>query len=553
MMYVKGLLAFVVGFAIYQTFRFIFTTSYHVYYGRALNEFKAGALSCELDRRLVEQLRIEIKEKDKLLKYRERVINRLRKTVKKLNETIEIGLQNVTISLANSSRQTSDEKDATMKLEKVSSISPSKSSSPTPFPPNIADKAAKSNRPCCIALKRMTDILRQYMEVTHQLKQQVSMYEHINVTEKMIKYVERNQHKVTTDQCMKHFRKQNVDKEKDFLYLSTDMKNVYEAIPVYTSPKQKVGTYGAKHRNMDLKAAMQWGLIQLRLHTKLPINSFGVTDGLFKTDALEGTRYLFKFKSNSGKLYKLSIIRPFGPYILDGKITEQTLKATELINVIVPLSGRTDRLDTFLTHFEKVCVKTNENVFLTVVIHGEGSSKEIKKKIQEFSKRTGFKMYDIVHRTEPFSRGRALHDGVIRWNGYKNVLLFFCDIDVTFNVAFLRRCRLNTEIGRNVYYPVLFSLYNPKIVYRKKKIRSELEMLQIDQETGTWRPLGYGMMCVYRPDYLKIGGFNLKIKGWGGEDNDLYNRYIWMYLLATLNPIYINVVDSCRIFFENRV
>ena len=34
------------------------------------------------------------------------------------------------------------------------------------------------------------------------------------------------------------------------------------------------------------------------------------------------------------------------------------------------------------------------------------------------------------------------------------------------------------------------------------------------------------MVCLHTRDYRSVGGFDLKIKGWGGEDVDLYTKHI---------------------------
>ena len=34
------------------------------------------------------------------------------------------------------------------------------------------------------------------------------------------------------------------------------------------------------------------------------------------------------------------------------------------------------------------------------------------------------------------------------------------------------------------------------------------------------------MTCQYRSDYLRVGGFDLNIEGWGSEDLGLYERLL---------------------------
>ena len=44
-------------------------------------------------------------------------------------------------------------------------------------------------------------------------------------------------------------------------------------------------------------------------------------------------------------------------------------------------------------------------------------------------------------------------------------LVFVVDVDVAWTTGFLSRCRRNARLGESIYYPILFSLYNPAVVY----------------------------------------------------------------------------------------
>ncbi|XP_014673644.1 PREDICTED: chondroitin sulfate N-acetylgalactosaminyltransferase 2-like [Priapulus caudatus] len=93
-------------------------------------------------------------------------------------------------------------------------------------------------------------------------------------------------------------------------------------------------------------------------------------------------------------------------------------------------------------------------------------------------------------------------------------------------VEFLQNCRLNAKIGRQVYYPVVFSQYNPDIVKAYSPEKYTKDLLDINKYTGMWLHYGFGMACMFGVDYRAVGGFRLDLAGWGGEDVDLYEKHV---------------------------
>ena len=186
--------------------------------------------------------------------------------------------------------------------------------------------------------------------------------------------------------------------------------------------------------------------------------------------------------------------------------------SNEIVNIIIPISNVNERLQEFMEKFENVFLKGKDYVHLVLVVYQE-NIQTVESTAEHYRSKYKSARITILKGEGTFSRAKALDYGMSTLKD--NDLAFFCDVDITVERSFTGRCRRNTIRGQRVFYPVVFKLYNSQYAYPHgpKPTRTH-----INRQNGHWFYYSYGMLCMYKSDYVAVGGLDTKITGWGLED-----------------------------------
>ncbi len=195
------------------------------------------------------------------------------------------------------------------------------------------------------------------------------------------------------------------------------------------------------------------------------------------------------------------------------------------IEFIVPLKDVNSRLYDFLEMYEDLCLRPREMCSLNLVVYGAHDLELIGKRLHYLKKKYPEARLRKITGKGEFSRGRALQLGLAKLS--PSDLVFICDVDMMIESQFLRRCRRNPIRGKRVYYPEFFKYYNMDYVY---KFSRKPWTVGISRQDGHWAMYSYGMLCIYKSDYMSTGGFDPRIQGWGGEDVKLASQVLARHL-----------------------
>ncbi|XP_065206859.1 chondroitin sulfate synthase 1-like [Planococcus citri] len=194
------------------------------------------------------------------------------------------------------------------------------------------------------------------------------------------------------------------------------------------------------------------------------------------------------------------------------------------INFILPLYKRSSAFVRFINTYEEVCLKRKENVTLSIILfhdQDDNTLSETQKIVEYLQNSYPSSKLKIIPVMEKFARAKALDIGMTQVN--MDDLLLFIDVDMIWSSAALQRIRLNTIKNKVAHFPIVFSEYDPNVVYGQL---SSPNHMNISEESGYWRLFGFGIMSAYKEDIIKVGSFDSSIVGWGKEDVDLFEKFV---------------------------
>ncbi|XP_060565018.1 chondroitin sulfate synthase 1-like [Ruditapes philippinarum] len=202
-------------------------------------------------------------------------------------------------------------------------------------------------------------------------------------------------------------------------------------------------------------------------------------------------------------------------------------KLKETVHLILPLAGKVKEFDRFMKIFEEICLAKKDNAQMHIVLFTENSSakevEDILNIVGKYQRKYGGHLLEVIETEGDFARAKALDLGAKQCS--VDDLIFCVDVDIVLTQDAINRIRLNTIQGVQVYYPIVFSQYDPSVLCGNQS-NCKIEMFDFDHRMGYWRQFGFGIAAMYRSDLERVGGYDTGIQGWGKEDVDLFDKVV---------------------------
>lgn len=282
--------------------------------------------------------------------------------------------------------------------------------------------------------------------------------------------------------------------------------------------------HAAHNMNAELESAVNFATVLVSRELGKKVRMADLSSGYVRHNPTRGYEYIIDAKYISScrnciaKPFsrRVSFVRPLAEPIA----VPDVASSHQIVSVVVPISNVNQRFTEFMENFERAFLRGKDAVHLVFVVY-QDDTVELEDTLKHYRSKHKSAKITLLKGEGRFSRGRALHYGISSLGD--NDLVFICDVDITIDHAFMDRCRKNTIQGERVFYPVVFKQYNSKYTSTKNLKPGKSS---INRRNGHWFYYSYGMLCIYKSDYITVGGLDIEIEGWGLEDVMLYEAIV---------------------------
>ena len=185
------------------------------------------------------------------------------------------------------------------------------------------------------------------------------------------------------------------------------------------------------------------------------------------------------------------------------------------VNFVVATPPVSRGFQRFMLSFENSFLARNppELVSLLAILYSDGKFKKYDKDL--FSVVTLLDLYKkkypkadlrLITTRKPYSRKETIEITSKEYPTYE--LLFFADIHIDFSMQFIERCRMNAIENEQVYFPMIFSPYDPAEFHKSRILFPYSTKFKISEKTGVWMPESFHLVCVFNYDLVKVLNIN---------------------------------------------
>jgi hypothetical protein len=207
-------------------------------------------------------------------------------------------------------------------------------------------------------------------------------------------------------------------------------------------------------------------------------------------------------------------------------------RVPDKISIVVPLSCKSETLQKFLdttgTTFAGLSAFNSKSIVFSqhACLQDPAEDVKIDEILRLFAHQFPSASLQIVKPAGLFLRANSLNAGITSLSN--DTLVIILDVDMIVAANFFYRCAAIVVSGKSVYFPIVFSKYDPEniLLSRSKLSRDHaFDDFFVHPDTGVWRSYGYGIQAAFVSDFRLIGGYDESFQAWGGEDDMLWKRF----------------------------